>query len=445
MVSNKSKQRRLRLKWWLPALLVAIATPSTALAAGTYDASFESRYNNFSDRQTLNSFSNTAISAGQYDQALSTLEQIIFEEPNDIEARISIARLFYHVGSFDLALGHVNEALALGQGSSFELEIIALKKLIEKAASGVRTYLDLTIGADYRTVETDFSIFGVPGSSSSSGWSGFAAIDGVVEFDLGTATRDNLKISGGAAYDRVFGDFDFDTNFEYVDLASGYGAVSLSKGLPDIIDTLRLDVSGYGEIAEEGNDRIRRELGVQSRISVRPTVETLLYADFKYAWLGSSTELFVDNDYEYGVGFQHRVAPGWTAAAYVSRTHREGLVPANFIFASDFAYDVASTNVEASLTHLLFVFDDGRSWFQRLSASYSEGEVLDYRTVDFFLPNTTDRRQWQINWDHTVQTSTNGQVQFGAGYKHAIINEDGFNETKSNTFTVRALYTHRFQ
>ena len=178
---------------WCLALL-GVVSVSPAIAAGTYDASFESRYSNFSDRQTLSSFSNTAIGAGQYDQALSTLEQIIFAEPNDIEARISIARVYYHVGSFDLALGHVNEALALGQGTSFELEIIELKKLIEKAASGVRAHLDVTLGVDYTHYRLEPSL--LP-AIKSDGVGANVFLDGIVEFDLNTASRDLLTLAGG--------------------------------------------------------------------------------------------------------------------------------------------------------------------------------------------------------------------------------------------------------
>ena len=427
---------------WCLALFGALATAFPAIAAGTYDASFESRYSNFSDRQTLSSFSDTAIGAGQYDQALSTLEQIIFAEPNDIEARISIARVYYHVGSFDLALGHINEALALGQGSSFELEIIELKKLIEKAASGVRAYLDVTLGVDYAYYRVEPNL--LP-AIEADGVGANVFLDGVVEFDLNTASRDLITLSGGGSYFYSLADLDFDTDFERFDTANGYGAITLSKGLPDLVDTLRLDISAYGEIAELGAGRQLQELGVRTRLGMRPTVETILYTDFNYSWLGESTGLFADHDYEYGVGGQFRFAPGWTAAAYIGRTHRQGYVPASSILGTDLSYDIASTEVEASLTHLLFVFNDGRSWFQRLSGRYADGDILDYRTVDSLTPTTVPRREWQINWDHTVQTSTNGQLQIGAGYKNAIVNEGGFDETKTDAVTVRALYTHRFQ
>lgn len=442
MLSSKSNQPCARSLLLSFALLGTMATVSPALAAGTYDASFDSRYSNFSDRQTLNSFSDTAIGAGQYDQALSTLEQIIFAEPNDIEARISIARIYYHVGSFDLALGHVNEALALGQGSSFELEIIELKKLIEKAASGVRAYLDVTVGADYSWHNVQPKFFP---EVNESGAGANVFLDGIVEFDLNTASRDLVTLAGGASYFRSFSDIDFDTDFERFDTSHGYGAITLSKGLPDLIDTLRLDVSGFGEIGELGAGRQLRELGVRTRLGMRPTVETILYADFNYSWLGESTGLFADHDYKYGVGAQYRFAPGWTAAAYLGRTDRQGYVPASSILGSDLNYDVVSSEIEASLTHLLFVFNDGRSWFQRLSGRYIDGDILDYRTVDALSPTTVPRREWQINWDHTVQTSTNGQLQIGAGYKNAIVNGGGFDETKTNAVTVRALYTHRFQ
>ena len=109
------------------------------------------------------------------------------------------------------------------------------------------------------------------------------------------------------------------------------------------------------------------------------------------------------------------------------------------------SYDVASTEVEGSLTHLVHVFDDGRSWFQRLSGGYVDGDILDYSTVSGLAPSTISREQWMLDWDHTVQMSTNSQVQLGAGYRHTILGENGANPTKTDAFNIRALYTYRFQ
>ena len=81
----------------------------------------------------------------------------------------------------------------------------------------------------------------------------------------------------GGSYFHSLADIDFDSDFERFDTAQGYGAITLSKGLPDLIDTLRLDVSGFGEIADLGAGRLLRELGVRTRLGMRPTVETILY------------------------------------------------------------------------------------------------------------------------------------------------------------------------
>ncbi len=422
-------------------LFAVLAATGPAAAQGIYDATFENRYDDFENRQTLNTFSGVAIDAGQYDQALSTLEQIIFTDPNDIPARVSIARIYYHVGSFDLALGHVNEALALGRGTSFENEIIELKRLIEKAESGVNAYIDVTGGIGYNWLQSESTL--VP-QTSGSGFGAFAYLDGLVEFDLQTASRDVLTLSGGASYVRGYADLDFDSNYESFDVGGGYGAITLSKGLPDLIDTLRVDLSAYGEISDLGADRIVQELGVRTRSNIRPSVETQLYVDLNYAWLGSSDGIFADNEYSYGLGVQQRLSPGWTAALYLGRSHRDGSVPA-MPMGAGLSYDVASTEVEGSLTHLVHVFDDGRSWFQRISGGYVDGDILDYSTVGGLAPSTISREQWMLDWDHTVQMSTNSQVQLGAGYRHTTLGENGVNRTKTDAFNIRALYTYRFQ
>ena len=429
---------------------------STALAAGAgwataagadplYDASFDARFEAVADRALLDDFTREAIRVGQYDQAISSLETVLFTDPDDLGARLALARLYYHVGSFDIALGHVNEGLALaGAFPDFEAAFIELRSRIERAQGDVRAYVDVTVGAEVDNART-FDPNTTPNDFEGTTTGFFAAVDGVIEFDLDTPSRDIITVTGGLGFDQPFADTDFDGDRDRFDAVSGYGAITLSKGLPDLIDTLRLDVSGYGEYRDLGGGREKREFGVRTRTSVRPSVETLVYADLNYGWLGESPNLYVDDRWSYALGSIVRLAPGWTAAASVGRRHTRGDV--SDVVGPGSGYEVAGTTVDASLTHLLYVFDDGRGWFQELSAGYRDEDVLDYGKLESGPPTLllADRRAWRVGWDHTVQTGTHSQVKFGVGYRNERISNEGEPDTTADVWSGHVRFTYRFE
>ena len=445
--------------------IVGVLMATSAMADPAYDSAFDARYRGAQDRGTLDRFTAEAVRAGQYDQALSTLEQVIFEDPNDIDARIGIARLYYHVGAFDLALGHVSEALTLAAGNAdFERTILELKAQIEKANRGVRAYVDVTVGGDV-TWHDRPDPFGFFPSERGTTFGAQASVDGVVEFDLQTATRDIITLSGGGFFDQRAGDYDFsdgDYNPRF-NSYGGYGAVTLSKGLPDIIDTLRFDTSAYGEIARVGRnfdldfidevDLVKTELGIRNRISVRPSVESILYADFNYAWLGASQNMFEDHRIEYGLGAMVRPAPGWTVGAYVGGFNAWGEVPGTvfdpgtiFEFVVDpEAYTLDGWTANADVTHLLHVFADGRSWFHEFGVSYTNEDVLNYTNTFYGFADVVRRESWQVSYDHSVQTSTHGQVKFGVAYTHQTFDLGFGSEERTGFVTGRIRYTHRFE
>ncbi len=448
----------------LAGLAVLSLLSSVAFADSAYDQAFEARYRGAQDRGTLDLFTGEAVRAGQYDQALSTLEQVIFEDPNNIDARVQIARLYYHVGAFDLALGHVSEALTLAGGNAdFERAILELKALIEKADRGVRATLDVTVGADVSFQHRAEGPFGFPPAENNTSFGGEARLDGVIEFDLQTASRDIITLSAGGYFDQIPGDFDFsnfDTDSRF-DSYGGYGAITLSKGLPDIIDTLRLDTSLHGEIGRVGRgfdldgneaDLVRTEIGVRNRLSVRPTVETVVYADFDYGYLGASKDMYENHRIDYGAGALYRFAPGWTLGAYAGGFNTWGEVPGTvfdpgtiFEFVVDpEAFELDGWTANADVTHLLHVFADGRSWFHEFGVSYTDEDVLNYSNIFYGFADVVRRQSWQVSYDHIVQTSTHGQLKLGLAYTNQTFDQ-AFGGEQTDFVTGHIRYTHRFE
>ncbi|TIW43418.1 MAG: tetratricopeptide repeat protein, partial [Mesorhizobium sp.] len=68
-----------------------------------YDDAFSARIASPADNRTLAQFVTVAVNAGQYDQAISSVEQYLIKYPRDARARLAASRLYYHVGSYELA------------------------------------------------------------------------------------------------------------------------------------------------------------------------------------------------------------------------------------------------------------------------------------------------------------------------------------------------------
>ena len=223
------------------AALAIMAGMTPARADSLYDRAFQTRITDYADPAALGAFAGEAVRVGQYDQAISTLEQIIFQDPGDAGARLTLARLYFHVGSFDLAMGHVNEALALGV-PSLEAALQQLKARIERARQPVRAFVDVTAGGQIVHRRATFPS-GFAAGTDQTGGGFYAMVDGRVVFDPDTATRDLILVDGGISVDRPFLDTDFDGTGDGFTALAGHGALTFSKGLPDVIDTLRADLT----------------------------------------------------------------------------------------------------------------------------------------------------------------------------------------------------------
>src|ERR1700754_3399877 len=110
-----------------------------------YDDAFSARIASPADNGTLAQFVTVAVNAGQYDQAISSIEQYLIKYPRDARARLAASRLYYHVGSYELARRQVQYGIEVGGLTAGEQqEAVRLLARIERALRGVTWELSLT-------------------------------------------------------------------------------------------------------------------------------------------------------------------------------------------------------------------------------------------------------------------------------------------------------------
>jgi len=411
------------VKW--PALaLAAISLFSLPASANeSYSNAFDLRVADIGSRTALDSFVIEAVNQGQYDQALSTLEEIILRNPSDIGARIALARVYYQISSYDLAAAHIEQAMLTAGWEAFQKEIEELKAKVDRAQAGWDFVVTITGGIDYKKVSQ--TVFDGPPPSETDGsvTAPFGMINGVVIRDLETASSDEIRVGGIFRYAKSIGDVDFDNVYDTYDRYKGRGYITYSKGLPDIIDTLRVDMTGYAEIDRQGESRQINEYGGELQISVQPTVESQIRTFVGYGWFGSSKNYYTDHMLSYGASGEYRVAPGIALGAYASGFKGWGVSPEPSGFTPSFdltGYDFESEGFEVggSISHLLWVFEDGRSWVQEAGARYGQANVVDYASLEDVLQfySMVDRETWEVFWNHTVQIVTDTALDFGVYY-----------------------------
>ncbi len=407
-------------------VLAFLATSLCAVPASadefSYNNAFDLRVTDIGSRTALDSFVVEAVRQGQYDQALSTLEEIILRNPADIGARIALARVYYQISSYDLAAAHIEQALLTAGWEAFQKEIEELKAKIERAQSGWDYILTVSGGIDYKKVSQTIPD-GFPTESDGSITAPFGMINGVVIRDLETASSDEIRVGGVFRYIRNIGDLDFDSIYDTYDQYKGRAYITYSKGLPDLIDTLRVDLTGYADFDRQASVRQVNTYGVKAQASIRPTVESQLWAFVDYGWQGSSQDFYTDHRLTYGVQGEYRIAPGVALGAYASGYHEWGETPAPYAFPSgDDKFETDGYEIGTSVSHLLWVFEDGRSWVHEGGVRYTEGSILDYGALNdvvWLNASLVDRSAWEVFWNHNVQIRSDTMFDFGVYYGEA--------------------------
>lgn len=429
------------------AIALAAATllaPLPAIAGSTsYENAFQRRVSDAGSRDALDGFVVEAVRQGQYDQALSTLEETLLRNPDDLAARLALARIYYQIGSYDLAEAHLDQAAMTAGFEQYEREIAALRARIERGLAGYQTHLAVSAGGEYESVD----LVELPSMQSDGQvlFYPYAMINGGVIRHLDTASRDELRLSGTAKFERGLGDPEFLANLEAFDHYMFKGQATYSKGLPDIIDTLRFELSGYGLAETYGGGRELREIGTETALIVQPTVESQIRLYAGYGWLGNSQGLYGEQRVRYGADGDLRIAPGVALGVHVSGYQEWGTAPVNFL-GGDGGYAAQGFQAGASVSHLLHVFEDGRSWIQEAGAAYSHERILDYATFSSGIAGMADRDRWELYWNYSVQIVTRTELDFGVSYGEDRITDTSFfsNDRTSKYWRVKAGLTYRF-
>ncbi|WP_292183191.1 tetratricopeptide repeat protein [Mesorhizobium sp.] len=390
-----------------------------------YDDAFSARIANPTDNGTLAQFVTVAVNAGQYDQAISSIEQYLIKYPRDARARLAASRLYYHVGSYELARRQVQYGLEVGDLSADEQqEAVRLLARIERALRGVTWELALTGGMF--SAFTDFESGGAQDDHSFA--SPYGRAEGFVRWDLGTPSADAILVSGSLTATQRFFTEDLSVPGAKETFIHGNAAITLDKGLPNSgIDSLRLLISAFAVTDRFDSDIHETGVGLSGRFLVRPTVETTLFAGAGYIDLSGSKGIFADSRVFYEAGGSYRFRNGQALGlrlvgsndfasgageigrSYMGEVRYGGVVmevPDLFVWSHQVAFSAGhsntpdlyfgiGTNIESDFWRIASESDFQLTEWQKVSVD------LAYRETDFDVASG-DRNSFELLVSYTL-------------------------------------------
>ncbi len=398
-------QMRMTLAALSILLLTGTSGPAAAQLFGTnYQNAFAERVGNPGDTSALSTFIRVAVEAGQYDQALSTIEQHLIDYTLDAKAHLIAARLYHHVGSRELAARHLEFALEIGTlDERDERDARQLLGVVNRALSGISGFLDLTVGIRSQSINfsptapwadrTDYTLFG--------------RAAGQLRFDLETSTNNALLLFGEVSASRRFADFNFDGIGGLYTAPHWRGGATLDVGLPtELIPTLRGQVSVFAEREEFEPPFYRNSYGASVRVTALPTANSFVYAEAAYAWLGNSTPiLFEDHRFSFEAGATKRIVGSHTIGiagrGYTDRM--EGFGEVGRLYEGEITY-----------AGQVWAFEDGPIWTQNVGFAYGYSQIPNLvlgPARPYFA------HYWRAYWNHNFQIDDHSRVDFELGYR----------------------------
>lgn len=407
---------------------IVLTTSADTSYASAYQDAFANRIANPRDAGSLSHFVNVAVDAGQYDQALSTIEQHLISVPRDAKARLIAGRLYNHVGSYDLALRQIKYALQIGTLNINEIqEAEKLRDRIEKNLSGISGYISVTVGGN--VVHTNFAT--TASITDRTDYNPYGEVYGVLRHSLETPTDDAIMISIRARVSRLFGDFDLSGGGGVFTSPSGRLSLTWEKGLPNTgISSLRLSLAAYGDYYKYQSNAAIREYGILANFTAQPSADTTVYANFGYANLSTSDLLFSD--------YRLRAQAG--AAYRISAEHAVGAA-----IRSQFDYTFGGLEVgrsidgEISYAGLIISKPDGISWTHRASFGGGHLKLPDLSTT---AGTTFDGNFWLARWDHAFEINERNRVDLTTFYRSLSLDDASRNQS---SYGAGLSYTHTFR
>lgn len=394
-----------------------------------YQEAFARRVGNPGETSALSGFVRIAVEAGQYDQALSTIEQHLIDYPLDAKAHLIAGRLYHHVGSRELAARHLEYALDIG--GLDDSDRLAAERLLTRAyqtLAGMSGYLDVTAGI--RSESIDFAPT-APWADRTD-YNPFIVASGQVRFDLESSTNNAIILFGEVGARRRFGDFNFDGVGGVYSAPHGRAGITLDMGLPtDLIPTLRGQVTGYGWHETFDANLFRRAYGATARLTAAPTANTFVYTEAGYAWLGeSAAPLLEDDRYTFEAGATWRIARshtiGLAGRGYVDR--RRGFGKVGHLYEAELSY-----------AGQVFAFENGAIWTQNAGVAIGDLEVPNIVLGPAF-PYFGD--YWRAYWAHSLQIDDISRIDLDISYRKSefsnlpIRNQSKFDISLSYTVSI---------
>ena len=388
-----------------------------------YQDAFASRVGNPGETSALSAFVRVAVEAGQYDQALSTIEEHLINYPLDPKAHLIAARLYHHVGSRELAARHLEIALDIGTLEPADER--AAKRLlasVERALSSISGYLNVTAGV--RSETYDF----VPTAAwaDRTDTNAFIVTSGLLRIDLETSTNNAILLFAEAGTGRRFGDFNFDGIGGVYTAPHGRAGVTLDVGLPTgLVPTLRGQLTGFTSYETYDSNLYRRIYGTTLRLTAAPTANSFVYAEGGYAWLGeSATVLREDYRYTFEGGMTYRIFRSHTIgiAGRGYRDYAAGMGRIGHLHEAEFSY-----------AGQVVAFDAGPVWTQSAGVAFGELEIPD------IIGGTIFGDYWRAYWTHSLQIDDRSRIDLDLSYRDTTF--DNIPNQDHSKFAVSLGYT----
>ncbi|MDX1716071.1 MAG: hypothetical protein R3287_04120 [Anderseniella sp.] len=423
------------------ASLVVIAP----VQAQDYSSLFEQRYASPEDVGVLGRFVSKAVEVGQYDQAISTLEQHLVKYPRDARAKYSLAKVYANVGSWELAARNATSALEIGDlGPEDTRDAERLLARAKNSLAGFEWALDLTSGVKSTWLDTDAANSNT-GWRDRQDWNPFIATNGSLRIDLDTPLDDALIMSGGVLFERRYEDInqgnfnpfpDFSPGGTYLH-NRGYIAATLDKGIETTaLDALRLQISVFGNWKTLNPSVHDAALGTSIRLIIQPTVDMSAYIEGQYGSLFPSENLAADHRFQASAGFTKRL----------SHEHAVGM-SARFIheMRDDTIMVAEQREVEVNYAGLIPFQPFSGIWTQQVSLAAGDFEARDASSLQFFVPIAAKGNYVKANWTQTFQLD--GHNSFDVFYefkRYDFTSGFFFFDNDYSTHSVGVSYKHTF-
>jgi hypothetical protein len=415
-----------------------LSTPVAAAQAEGLDSAFASRYTNPEDVFVLGDYIRTATSQGQYDQAISSIEEHLVRFADDGKARLIAARLYANVGSWDLAKRQADEAIASGQLSGAETaEANEISRRSAQAIAGVEWYLDATAGVRVTDINVDIPLTSWRDRTVTGGYGELA---GALRYDLGTPLGNAIVLAGRFGVTREFQDAfrGYASNYgqpdgKVVNALDGRASATFDMGLPvESIDAARLQFGVFTAYSTLHPDIRIRSVGGVVRGVVMPTVDTRFYAEYSYEDLSASDGIYSDHAEGWEVGGSLRLTQAHSigAAARGRYEYEPGGVMTGRI-----------EEVELSYSGRLPFMPFGTVWTQDVVVAAGT-----FYTVSLppSLPEAFTGDHWRAEWTHRFQIDGHNRVEASWEVTNTDFDQPGLSGRGSIIHAFSLGYTHRF-